>query len=115
MQSFIPDSVSPDELLALLKQDEPELEPADLHDQLWSVANRHLTAMFEELPDPLVHKVAALIILRRLADFHAQVAEMKRVDDEPDALHWASDATTLEHAWMFLKQVGVGDNDPYTD
>ena len=115
MQSFIPDSVSPEDLMALLKQEEPELPPADLHDQLWSVANRHLTAMYEELSDPLVHKVAALIILRRFADWHSNVAEHKREEGEPDCLNWASDAATLEHAWMFLKAVGVGDHDPYTD
>ena len=115
MQSFIPDSVSPEELKALLTPEVPEIEPADLHSQLWQVANKHLTAMYEELSDPLVHKVAAMIILRRFVDFHENVAEDKFGDQKQDALAWAADAGRLDLAWALLKETSIGNDDPYCE
>ena len=105
MQLLITSDIEPDA--------EPEVEPADLHDQLWQVANRHLTAMFEELSDPLVHKVAALIVLRRFVDWHERVSEAKLKEAEIDALGWASDTSRLELAWQLLKDTAIGDDDPY--
>ena len=122
MQSFIPNSVSPDDLNALLITSDihpsevlDEVEPDDLHDHLWQVANRHLTAMFEEYDDPLVHKVAALIVLRRLVDWHVTVSEEQLARGSKGALGWASDAANLELAWQLLKGISIGDDDPYCE
>ena len=109
MNSFIPDSISSEDLENILSQNQWE---TDFATQIQECADKHLDAMLEEISDPLVHKVAALMIIKRLIDWHEIVIE-KELEKQrySNAIAWVGDKASLKHSFDALLNVEVGDED----
>ena len=102
---FIPDSISSDELQQYIDDKaKPDLE---------LIAGSYLDAMIEEMNgDPLIHKVAALMILKRLMSWHNAMADQRLSDGRvQEALAWAEDQGRLSIAFATLRGISVGDDD----
>ena len=77
------------------------------------VAMKHLDAMLDEIKDPIVHKVAGLMILQRFIDWHMQVAQNHL--GEGGYLAWAEDVGKLKSAYLLFRAVDCGDTDFTSD
>ena len=65
-----------------------------------------------ELHDgPLLHKVIALTILKRLGFWHQSVGEKRWDECNDTASAWIRDAGKLQAAMQILESVSLGDND----
>ena len=93
LTSSIPDKISTAELADILSEMQHEEDckhnqeycPNDIVD----AAEKHLDAMIEEIEDPMVHKIAALMIMKRFVEWHSKVAENHL--NQPESLAWAED------------------------
>ena len=65
-----------------------------------------------ELHDgPLLHKVIALTIIKRLAHWHQTVGENRWEECSDTASAWIRDAGKLQAAMQILESVSLGDDD----
>ena len=102
---FIPDSISSDELQQYIDDKaKPDLE---------LIAGSYLDAMLEEMNgDPLIHKVAALMIIKRLIKWHNLMADQRLSDGRvQEALAWTEDQGRLGIAFATLRGISIGDDD----
>ena len=115
LNSFIPDSINPDELRQLMDEKAAENYPGISADEkaVCEVAMKHLDAMLDEIKDPIVHKVAGLMILQRFIDWHMTVAQNHL--GETDSLAWAEDVGKLKSAYSIFRVVDCGDTDFTSD
>lgn len=77
------------------------------------VAEKHIDAMLEEIEDPMVHKVAALMIMKRFVEWHSTVAENHL--NQPESLAWAEDMGKIKSAAHLFASVSLGANDFVVD
>ena len=126
MTQSVPDSFSMDELSNLL-ENAPQEE--DLHAENCScndcddkqeytpefiekVAQETLEEASERCPDPLVHKVMAMMIIHRMVDWHKHVAQRQLDDGNKLSMGaWMRDAGKFQACMDILCNIAVGPDD----
>ena len=106
---MIPDQISASDLAAYLSDKQHEAEERCDAEVVFDIADKHLEAMLAELQDPIVHKVAALLVLDRLIRWHRNMAEMN--SGQTESLGWAQDSGRLSAAYDLLREVDLGKQD----
>ena len=82
-------------------------------DQLWDVADEGLTHIQEKCAHPLGHKVAAIIVMGNMLNWHTKMAEQMMEDGEfSPAAGWLKDAGKFQAIMNILQTIEIGDDDP---
>ena len=112
----VPNSLSSKQLQKLLdskhkqKQEQKrkivDASPKQMHD----IATKYLDAMIKDIPDPLVHKTAAMLIIDRMIRWHISMAQKEKGSD---SISSAQDSGRLAAAYELLRNVSLGDNDTW--
>ena len=121
MTSSVPDSFSMDELSNML-ENAPQEE--DLHtaaansdkeftpEFIEKIAQECLEAASEKCPDPLVHKVMAMMIIHRMVDWHKNVAQRQLDDGNLESMGaWMRDAGKFQACMDILCNIAIGPED----
>ena len=121
MTSSVPDSFSMDELSNML-ENAPQEE--DLHtaaansdkeftpEFIEKIAQECLEAASEKCPDPLVHKVMAMMIIHRMVDWHKNVAQRQLDDGHLESMGaWMRDAGKFQACMDILCNIAIGPED----
>ena len=129
MTSSVPDSVSFADLSNLYEQrvaeeavanlifgeEEDSKVISDFEEHCLQVAQDALDEAIAHIPDPMVHKVMALICINNICRYHEALAEatLKEVGLEASdvANAWIKDAGKLQVAHNILRNVVLGEND----
>ena len=121
MTSSVPDSFSMDELSNML-ENAPQEE--DLHttadnsnkeftpEYIEGVAQEMLELASEKCPDPLVHKVIAMMVICRMVDWHKGVAKSQLEDGNLESMGaWMRDAGKFQACMDILTSIAIGPTD----
>ena len=82
-------------------------------DELWDVADEGLTLIQEKCAHPLGHKVAAIIVMGNMLNWHTKMAEQMMEDGEfKPAAGWLKDAGKFQAIMNILQTIEIGDDDP---
>ena len=120
MTSAVPESFNMDQLSELLEsaQSEEELHTADNSDKELSpefiedVALKALDTATEQCPDPLVHKVMAMMVISRMVDWHKGVAIRQLEEDNQESMGaWMRDAGKFQACMDILSSIAIGPED----
>ena len=121
MTASVPDSFNLDQLSAALENapseddlhtiadnDDKELTPEFIE----SVAQKALDMATQECPDPLVHKVMAMMVISRMIEWHKGIA-MKQLEEGSEASMgcWMRDAGKFQAVMDILTNISVGPDD----
>ena len=124
MTSSVPDSFSMDELSNMLEnapQEEDLHAAADNSDKqeyspeyIEKIAQETLELATKKCPDPLVHKVMAMMVISRMVDWHKHVAS-RQLEEGNEAFMgaWMRDAGKFQSIMNILTNISVG-RDDYT-
>ena len=122
MTSSVPDSFSMDELSEMLEtapneellhatvgcNDDKELTPEFIE----GIAQECLEFATAKCPDPLVHKVMAMMIIHRMVDWHKGVALRQLDDDNLESMGaWMRDAGKFQAVMDILCSIAIGPDD----
>jgi hypothetical protein len=84
-------------------------------DELWDVADAGLTLIQENCSHPLGHKVAAIIVMGNMLNWHNKMAEQMMEDGEfSNVAAWLKDAGKFQAIMNILQTIEIGDDDPTT-
>ena len=121
MTSSVPDSFSMDELSNMLEnapQEDDLHAAADNSDKSFTpefiekIAQECLEAASEKCPDPLVHKVMAMMVVHRMVDWHKSVALRQLDDDNLESMGaWMRDAGKFQAVMDILCSIDIGPED----
>ena len=121
MTSSIPESFNMDQLSELLEsaQSEDDLHTAaDNSDKeltpefIESVAQEVLEIATDKCPDPLVHKVIAMMVICRMVDWHKSVASKQLEDGNQESMGaWMRDAGKFQACMDILTSIAIGPDD----
>ena len=121
MTSSIPESFNMDQLSELLEtaQSEDDLHTAaDNSDKeltpefIESVAQEVLELATDKCPDPIVHKVIAMMIICRMVDWHKGVATKQLEDGNEQSMGaWMRDAGKFQACMDILTSIAIGPDD----
>ena len=121
MTSSIPESFNMDQLSELLEtaQSEDDLHTAaDNSDKeltpefIESVAQEVLELATDKCPDPIVHKVIAMMVICRMVDWHKGVAIKQLEDGNRESMGaWMRDAGKFQACMDILCSIAVGLHD----
>ena len=121
MTSSIPESFNMDQLSELLEtaQSEDELHTAaDNSDKeltpevIEGIAQEALELATEKCPDPLVHKVMAMMVIHRMVDWHKGVAKKQLEDGNEQSMGaWMRDAGKFQACMDILTSIAIGPDD----
>ena len=118
MTASVPDGISFGDLERLAEQARPDVqlpdEDLDLSfDNLRAVAQKHITAAHEELPDPLVHKFMVLEIVAQMIRWHLTMAETQQEEGETSSAGaWMRDGGKFQAIMDILINISIGADDP---
>jgi hypothetical protein len=107
--TFIPDSISKDELLRIqvnaeadyVPAEETDTEEVDIDDAIEAAFDKFL----EKHPTPAESKAMALRILSQLGTWHDVIAEKLQEKGDEACLTWAGDEKLIHMAWSCLDRV----------
>lgn len=120
--SSVPDSFSMDDLEKAMEtapneemlhatigcNDDKEFTPEFIE----KIAQECLEAASEKCPDPLVHKVIAMMVICRMVDWHKSVAHRQLDDDNLESMGaWMRDAGKFQACMDILTSVAIGPED----
>ena len=115
--TFIPDSISTNDLLRIqvnaeadfVPTEKPaeETEPTDLDISI----EAYLEVFQEECPGPVASKKLALRILSHLGAWHDHMSALKLSEGDDSCLLWAGDEKLIHMAWSCLSKVDLGDQE----
>ena len=121
MTSSVPDSFSMDELSNMLEnapQEDDLHAAADNSDKgftpefIEKIAQECLEAASEKCPDPLVHKVMAMMVVHRMVAWHKSVALRQLDDDNLESMGaWMRDAGKFQAVMDILCSIAIGPED----
>ena len=118
----VPDSFNIDQLEEMLEtapneellhatvgcNDDKELTP----EYIENVAQEVLELATDKCPDPLVHKVIAMIVIHRMVDWHKSVAQRQLDDDNLESMGaWMRDAGKFQACMDILCSIAIGPDD----
>ena len=82
-------------------------------DQVYDLADEGLTLIAEKCSHPLGHKVAAIIVMSNMLNWHTKMAEQLMEDGEFEpAAGWMKDAGKFQAIMNILQTIQIGENDP---
>lgn len=108
--TFIPDSISTNELLRLKANAEPDNIPQESTVNLAVYIEEVLKSLQENHPGPVAFKALALRILSNLGAWHDVMAEKKFKEGDECSLLWAGDEKLIHMAWSCLNEVDLGED-----
>ena len=121
MTSSIPESFNMDQLSELLEsaQSEDDLHTAaDNSDKeltpefIEGVAQEVLEIATDKCPDPIVHKVIAMMVICRMVDWHKSVAIKQLEDGNQESMGaWMRDAGKFQACMDILTSIAIGPDD----
>ena len=121
MTSSIPESFNMDQLSELLEtaQSEDDMHTAaDNSDKeltpefIEGVAQEVLELATDKCPDPLVHKVIAMMVVCRMVDWHKGVATKQLEDGNQESMGaWMRDAGKFQACMDILTSIAIGPDD----
>ena len=120
MTSAVPESFNMDQLSELLEsaQSEDDLHIADNSDKELSpefiedVALKALDSATDSCPDPLVHKVMAMMVISRMVDWHKGVAIRQLEEGNQESMGaWMRDAGKFQAVMDILSSIAIGPED----
>jgi hypothetical protein len=121
MTSSIPESFNLDQLSELLEsaQSEDDLHTAaDNSDKeltpevIENIAQEVLELATDKCPDPLVHKVIAMMVICRMVDWHKGVAIKQLEDGNQESMGaWMRDAGKFQACMDILTSIAIGPDD----
>lgn len=124
MTSSVPDSFSMDELSNMLENapQEEELHATNCScndcdkeftpEYIEKIAQEVLELATDKCPDPLVHKVIAMMVIHRMVDWHKGVAQRQLDDDNLESMGaWMRDAGKFQACMDILCSIAIGPND----
>jgi hypothetical protein len=121
MTSSIPESFNMDQLSELLEtaQSEDDMHTAaDNSDKeltpefIEGVAQEVLELATDKCPDPLVHKVIAMMVICRMVDWHKGVAIKQLEDGNQESMGaWMRDAGKFQACMDILTSIAIGPDD----
>ena len=121
MTSSIPESFNLDQLSELLEtaQSEDDMHTAaDNSDKeltpefIEGVAQEVLELATDKCPDPLVHKVIAMMVICRMVDWHKGVATKQLEDGNQESMGaWMRDAGKFQACMDILTSIAIGPDD----
>ena len=109
-----------DQLSELLEnaQSEDDLHTADNSDKELSpefiedVALKALDSATDSCPDPLVHKVMAMMVISRMVDWHKGVAIRQLEEGNQESMGaWMRDAGKFQAVMDILSSIAIGPED----
>ena len=81
-------------------------------DEVWDAADAGLTLIQEKCNHPLGHKVAAVIVMNNMLNWHTTMAQQMMEDGELDpAAGWLKDAGKFQAILNILMTIEVGSDD----
>lgn len=119
MKSSIPDSFSSDDLSKMLESAPKEADVSDTSPSDEELSESDIIELAGKICDdtadlshgPMLHKVIALTILKRLGFWHQTVGEKRWDEDSEIASAWIRDSGKLQAAGQILESVSLGDSD----
>jgi hypothetical protein len=121
MTSSIPESFNMDQLSELLEtaQSEDDMHTAaDNSDKeltpefIEGVAQEVLELATDKCPDPLVHKVIAMMVICRMVDWHKGVAIKQLEEGNQESMGaWMRDAGKFQACMDILTSIAIGPDD----
>ncbi len=114
--TFIPDSISTNDLLRLQVDAEPDFvpeePPAVNHQDDEDLSIESFIEVFtKEHSSPVAAKKLCLRLLIQLGAWHVQVAEKKFAENDDTCLLWAGDEKLIDMAFTCLDRVDLGDQE----
>ena len=109
--TFIPDSISKDELLRIQVNAEADYVPAeeiDIEEEeecVHCAIDEAFDAFLEKHPTPAESKAMALRLLSQLGAWHEFIAEKLQAKGDINCLTWAGDEKLIHMAWSCLDRV----------
>ena len=107
--TFIPDSISKDELLRIQVNAEADYVPAEDSDTQEVDEDDAIEAAFDDFlekhPHPAASKAMALRLLSHLGAWHDLIAEKLQEKGDINCLTWAGDEKLIHMAWSCLGRV----------
>ena len=107
--TFIPDSISKDDLLRIQVNAEADYVPAEDTDTKEVAFDDVIEAAFdkflEENPTPQASKALALRLLSQLGAWHDVIADTLYEKKDESCLAWAGDEKLIHIAWSCLDRV----------
>ena len=99
---------SEDELHTAADNSDKELTPEVIE----GVAQEALELATEKCPDPLVHKVMAMMVICRMVDWHKGVAIKQLEDGNQESMGaWMRDAGKFQACMDILTSIAIGPDD----
>lgn len=119
MTSSIPNSFSADDLSKMLESapkeaDVPDTTPSDeeLSElEMIELAGKICDDSGDLTEGPMLHKLIALTIIKRLTYWHQKTGELQWDENSDLASAWIRDAGKLQAAMQILQSVSLGDED----
>ena len=114
--TFIPDSISRDELLRLTVDAEPDFvpdeRPALNHEDDVDLSIEAFIEVFQkEHTSPVAAKKLCLRLLSQLGAWHDVIADRKFEENDSTCLLWAGDEKLIHMAYSCLERVDLGDQE----
>ena len=124
-ENTLPNSISTADLQKLAdaaKENSPEIRTDEevetplfgglTEEEVWEVADEGLTLIQEKCNHPIGHKVAALVVINNMINWHNGMAEGMMKDGQFDcAAGWLKDAGKFQAIMNILTTIEVGDDD----
>ena len=108
--TFIPDSISKDELLRIQVNAEADYVPAEETDTeeeecVHCAIDEAFDAFLKKHPSPAESRAMALRLLSQLGAWHELIAEKLQEKGDEACLTWAGDEKLIHMAWSCLDRV----------
>lgn len=108
LSNLLENAQSEDDLHAVADNSDKELTPEVIE----NIAQEALEFATEKCPDPLVHKVMAMMIIYRMVDWHKGVAIKQLEDGNRESMGaWMRDAGKFQACMDILCSIAIGPDD----
>ena len=108
LSNLLENAQSEDDLHAAADNSDKELTPEVIE----NIAQEALEFATEKCPDPLVHKVMAMMIIHRMVDWHKGVAIKQLEDSNRESMGaWMRDAGKFQACMDILTTISIGPDD----
>ncbi len=112
----IPNSFSTEDLQNAMKkatkEKDTQLSAEEYQEKIVEIAERHVSAAFDELCDPVLHKAMAVLIIQQLCTYHEQRSVHAFEKEQPQvAALWARDLGQLMAALRIVQNTSVDQKD----
>ena len=108
LSNMLENAPQEEDLHAVADNSDKELTP----EYIESIAQEMLELASEKCPDPLVHKVMAMMVISRMVDWHKHVASRQLEEgNEASMGAWMRDAGKFQACMDILCSIAIGPDD----